>query len=256
MSSGYALRARWYGQEYDFARDLPCARQLLPSEGHLIVVPCGSGRMVGMLHEMGIVATLADIEPEMVEETRRRIIAVGSTRLSVVRMDLRHPTRDSPKVNIWVPHDALLLLDRLDMGKSLGRLARLLGEGGRIVVDAALLAAGYDAHAPRYVDPVHPRGAWCRDRSIQTSAGAIARWFRTVDCGDYYSTTLRYQRAGEPVGEAIVKLQKYSYDEFCQALSAAGLRQVEAYSSYDMEPVGVSPKRVLLVAERATDGRE
>lgn len=124
----------------DLTAEVPAAvallRSLAPPRGRLLDVGCGTGRLAVPLARAGLQVVGLDISEDMLRVTRAKD---PDGRVLLVAGDMVCPPLSGPfDVAVLAFNTLFGLLDPADQRRCITDLARLLGPGGALVVDAAI----------------------------------------------------------------------------------------------------------------------
>ena len=220
--------------------DFLLRRLRLPRGARVLDVPCGYGRHAAALARRGFVVVGVDLSPAMIAEGRRRF--TGISRLRLRRGDMRrlafHREFDAV-VNLYTSFGYFTPAQNQAV---LGRMARALKPGGRLVVDHR--DPVYEATVPRRL-------------AYRVGSGRLILEARRFDrrTGVVDTTQLVLTRGRRSVRQRHFRLQEFSLARWRRMLRVAGLRLLGAYAGYDGRRYRPgSTGRLIVVAERPLRG--
>jgi SAM-dependent methyltransferase len=221
--------------------------------GPVLELAVGTGRIAVPLAEAGHHVTGVDLDPSMLERARSAAAAGGvQDRLELVEADmvgLALPSAGTFGLAFIALNSLLLLAERRLQRDALRVLARHLRPGGLAVVDVwqpdaedlgrfdGRLILEYLRRDPSAGTQVTKAGAAVHDPSTQTVT---------------LTTLYEESRPGEPVGRWLRRdrLRLVSADELAGFAEDAGLQTEVVAGSYDLDPLGPTSERAILVAVR------
>ena len=203
-------------------------------------VPCGFGRHSSELARRGYAVVGVDLSPTMLRAARRA--HRENARLRFVRGDMR-------RIAYRAEFDAVVCLftsfgyfSERENVHTLGKMARALGPGGRILIDHRNPA--YDAELPTH--------SWRQPRP-----GLYVLWTLEIDRRtNVHEATWQILRRGDRrVIRKAFRLRLWTLAQWRRRLREAGLRLVRAYGDFKGRPFRRASGRLLILAERVTEPR-
>lgn len=216
--------------------DFLIRRLRLPRGARILDVPCGYGRHAAALARRGFVVVGVDLSPAMIAEGRRRF--TGISRLRLRRGDMRrlafHAEFDAV-VNLYTSFG---YFTRAQNQAVLGRMARALKPGGRLVVDHR--DPVYEATMPRRLAyRVGSERVILEERHFDRRTGIVD------------ATQLVLTRGRRSARQRRFRVQEFSLARWRRLLRDAGLRLLGAYAGYGGRRYRPgSTGRLIVVAER------
>ena len=251
----YAIDAPFYDAVHgDGGDDLPFWASLArEGDGPILEVGAGTGRLTLPLARAGHAVTALDPSPAMLAIARRKAAAAG---LAVAFVEGRLPGAELPReafAAVLFPADVFLACaDAAEQVAALRAAAGALAPGGRVALD--LPGPGH------WLDPAgggEPLLAFEGD----VDGEALLVWHVREDDLAAQTRDLRviYERGGADgiVRRAVARhrLRYVARPELDLLLAAAGLRAVHARGSYAPGPLTNASERMIVIAERAGEGR-
>jgi SAM-dependent methyltransferase len=248
------LLAQYYDLEHDaFTADVAMYQAIAQqTDGPVLELGCGTGRLVQALVRAGKRAVGVDDDPAMLAraESRLRATGVPTRRWRLVQVDVRQLVLRERFGLVLAPLDFLGYF--ADVGDQLAVLAVArahLRRAGRLVLDVT--------HPPgAFLD--QPEGLlvhqWTRDTD---DGGALTKWWvRELDAGTQIAALTAYYDLTDADGilRRVVQRLRLRYFfrfELALLLERAGLEVSGIYGGYGLEPFTANSPR-LIVEARAT----
>lgn len=214
----YSRRARSYHVEYVEDRDIEFVRALVEQgSGHVLEVPCGSGRLSRAIAPLARKLTVVDIEPQMVAQAVEAVTVSGyADRVSGEISDMRSLALPQHFDLAVIPREALQLLPPEQGAQALAAVASHLRPGGRLFVDLATFRADAVGEPdPDYYDPSRENGVWRTDwERPLTARGSLTRQSAQYDDSASIRFDLRYEthERGKRVERWGSEMRLYRYD--------------------------------------------
>jgi len=225
------------------------------TDGPVLELGSGTGRLAVPLAEAGYHVTAVDIDPAMLERARRRAVASGAEtaeRLELVGADLlgyTHREAGTFRLAIIALNSLFLLATRDAQREAIRTMARHLAPGGLATLDVWLPdvddLSRFDGRLMLEYARIDP------ETGHEVTKSAAARFDATsglVDLTSIYEES----RAAEPVVRWIRRdaLRLVGPDELRVHAEEAGLVVEALGGSYDLESLGPGSERAILVARR------
>jgi len=228
-------------------------RDLAPRR--VLELACGTGRLTIPLARLGAIDELVGVDSSepFLERLRSRLDgAPGTTRVDVVRGDMREPRVQGPFDLIAIPFNSLAyLITRADRLACLRAVRGLLGRDGRLVID--VVAPRYDFLSeavlpcpPLRVDADHPAPDHGVARFRRSYTDRYDPATQTLRSTNRYEIFYEDGRVEHRIGD--LDWHIYFPDELELLLESCGLRVVERYGDYDRGPWTARSRRYLWLA--------
>ncbi len=225
------------------------------SDGRILELACGSGRLAVPLAAAGHDVVAVDRDRHMLDRARQRwtqssdVADRGS--LDLVESDLTRYSPDGRFDLVLIAFNSLLLLDReTELPAALETVARALDADGRAVIDVWLPApedlALYDGRLVLdWVRPDDERDEWVSKstaaRYLSASRTAeVTSFFDAWQDGETPRRTMRQDR-----------ISFVTASELTTAASAAGLVVETLAGDYELNPMAADSDRVVLICRTA-----
>jgi len=261
----------FYDVDYPDNSDHVFLKQLVTAfdPGHLLEIPCGSGRNVApLLESTSRNVTFADIAETMVNETNRRIPEAERRRAKAVVGDMRSLGRVGEFDLVICPREAFQLLNRSEGAQALSSMAAAMASEGLIVVDLFSFtrapASPSDA-PPDYFSPSE-RDGWVEDWTRTTADCSLTvtrrRRQRFTTDGVHFEMRYTLRALAEPEPRFVdlaFDMTNHSPDEFRQLAKQSGLDVLATFAGYSDTPIDTSrsPRTVFVLGHsRSQKGGE
>lgn len=224
------------------------------TDGRVLELAAGSGRLAVPLALAGHPVTAVDIDPAMLDRGRSHATATGvpADRLAFVEadlLDLRLPDAGTYALAFIALNSIMLLGGRDSQRKAFATLAAHLAPGGLAAVDAWLPDADDLARFDGRVILEWPRTD-PETGAVVTKAGSAQHDAATnsVELTSIYEEG----RQGEAPRRWVRhdRLRLLSADELAGFAEDAGLRVEVVAGGYDLHPIGPGSERAIVIAER------
>ena len=249
--SSFGPLSDFYEVDYPDSSDHGFLRHLVSAvdPGHLLEIPCGSGRNVApLLESTSGNVTFADLGQTMVDQTERRIPASERNRVQAVVADMRSLGPIGEFDLVICPREAFQLLNRVEAARALTSMAVRTAGAGLIVIDLFNFtrdpAAPSDA-PPDYFSPTEH--GWVEDWTRTTADGShtVTRRRRQSFTTDGVHFEMRYslRTPAEPDAQFVdlaFDMTNHSPDGLQQLADRSGLDVLAAFAGYNDAPVGTS----------------
>ncbi len=234
--------ADFYDLDYPDTSDHAFLRHLVGvlDPGHLLEIPCGSGRNVmPLLSAAKRRVTFMDLAPAMAARAGERIPPDQRDRARAVPGDLRSVGPEGPFDLVICPREAFQLLSRSDAGQALRSMAGQLTSEGLIVIDIFTFSSrpcGPAGAPPDYFTP--GLRDWADDWTRTMSDGSsLTRRRRHSQSADGVRFEMRYTILGAGLaGPRQLSLEfdmaNYGYAEFGELARQSGLDVLATADSY------------------------
>ncbi len=238
----------FYDLDYPESSDHPFLRQLASAvrPGHLLEVPCGSGRNVApLLESTSRDVTFMDIAAEMVHETSRRIPESQRERARAVEGDIRSLDAAGEFDLVICPREAFQLLSHSEAPQALRSMAASIASEGLIVIDLFNFTRGPASPSDTPPDYFSPQEhGWVEDwtRTAADQSLAVTRVRRQAFTADGVHFEMRYLLQ-TPAGstpqllDLAFDMTNHSHDGFRQLADQSGLDVLAAFAGYRAAPV-------------------
>ena len=222
------------------------------TDGPILELAVGTGRLAVALALDGRRVTGVDIDPAMLDRARDRAARAGVARgaLDLVEADLRDvtlPGAGSFGFGFVALNSLLVLGDRAAQRTAVATLARHLGPGGIAAVDVWLPDAEDLARFDGRVILEYPRQDPESGRLVVKVGSALHDASRQL-----VSLTTIYEEGepGRPADRWVRqdRLRLVSVDELRSFAEDAGLVVETIAGTYDLDPIGPTSERAILVA--------
>jgi SAM-dependent methyltransferase len=249
--SSFAQLSGFYDLDYPDRSDHVFLSRLVSAvdPGHLLEIPCGSGRNVApLLGATSRKVTFVDVAETMVDETDRRIPKSERYRAKAVVGDMTSLGPIGPFDLVICPREAFQLLSRAEAAQALASMAASTAAEGLVVIDLFTFTRGRAAPSdapPDYFSPTD-RG-WVEDwtRTAADGGRSVTRRRRQSFRPDGVHFEMHYsvRTSAEPDARFIdlaFDMTNYSPDGFRQLAERSGLVVLAALAGYGDVPAATS----------------
>ena len=224
------------------------------TEGPILEMGCGSGRILAPLAEAGFTIVGLDTSTTMLERAQTRLAnEAPAAQVSLVEGDMADATHvpGDPFGLVMFTLNSLMHLPSPELQLTgLANARRSLAPGSQVLID--LVNPTPDYLVSLAAGPALEWSAHLDDGSI------VDKWaFRNIRAVDQIiDTTLWYDRVGAG-GElhrfrSQFELRFVHANELALMLTAAGFTDIRTYGNYDLDPLDDSSERIFVTAEASS----
>lgn len=256
--SGYRKRAPFYRSEFTARHDFPLLRRLLTgSEGLVIDIPSGAGRLLPVHRAHGREVIMVDIEPAMVEQCRIASASSGlAHRVRVMRGDITTWRAPVPAARVVIARGGLQMLPSQEAAaQAVTVSAANLAEAGILYLDIAMpwtmtpAAAHHLAPFLRFTGTTRKEGR----TFIQAGGMRIRRSYTSTLMPDGVAVHFRYEADGAATSdwedfEADASWCKVDVASVLATLSKNNLTVVSMLGAYAGTPYTTGSARFICIA--------
>lgn len=256
--NGYQRRAPFYRSEFAVRDDFPLLRLLLTgSEGLVVDIPSGAGRLLPVHQAHGRDVIMVDIEPAMTAQCRMAAASCGlSARVTAVHGDITTWQAPTPAARIVVARGGLQLLPSPEaVTQAVTVSAANLAEGGILYLDVAVpwtttpSAAHHLAPFLRFTGTTRLQGSTC----IQAGDMRIRRSYTSTLLPDRVAVHFRYEADGDATGdwqdfEADASWRKVDVASVLGTLKKNNLTAISILGDYAGTPYTTGSARFICIA--------
>ncbi len=254
----YSQRAEIYEVEYQEERDVPFVLSLLnASNGRVVELPCGAGRLSRHLAHKAKTLDVVDLEPQMVE----RAVAAANASNSACKVtghvqDMRSLLLEHQVDFAILPREGLQLVPPHDGEKVLSAIAANLAPNGLLLIDLARFVSVVGDNDPDYYKHGQFDGAATLDWTRQLSDGtSFSRSTAQSDKGDSIVFDMQYVQGSNPPKEWSAQMQIYRYNREWVVSSVPEGMQLEAfYGDYDRSALRENSTRIIALLRKLPKG--
>ncbi len=224
-SWGYDARSEYYDLEHDNTSDFEFySRCNLNSSEPILVVPCGSGRLLDLFDESFDVY-FSDIEEKMVIKIREKLFSRGIIEERAFISDLF----SLPKMRMYklviISAEAIQLFDNDGLRKIIASISNILMVDGRILIDTAKFTRGERKNGmPLYYDSASYYSPPKLNLEKKTCKGdTFQRFVEQLDLGYMLIFNFHYYLSGVKINSAKINIWRISFNEMNVACQENGL---------------------------------
>jgi SAM-dependent methyltransferase len=237
----------FYDLDYPDTSDHVFLKQLVSAvdPGHLLEIPCGSGRNVApLLESASRNVTFMDIAETMVNETNRRIPESERERAKAVVGDMRSLGTIGELDLVICPREAFQLLNHSEAAQALSSMAASIASDGLIVIDLFNFTRDPASRSDAPPDYFSPKDhGWVEDwtRTTADRSLTVTRRRRQSFTTDGVHFEMRYtlRTPAEPKTRSVdlaFDMTNHSRDGFRQLTNQSGLDVLATFAGYGDAP--------------------
>lgn len=198
----------------------------------IVELGCGDARVLAALAEPGRRLVGVDIDPELLELARTRLIATADADFELICADMRELAIERRFDRVIIPHGGLYcLLDQASLAATLGRVAALLEPDGLLLLDC-WAADGFEVEA----DPDDQDPGWLEIVKAVEIDGERwevlerSSWDKPSQRID--ATYLHVRVGDEQAVEGLLRQRYVLAEQLREQLTVAGLELVELHGDF------------------------